>query len=82
MISLEMKYTALYWALNFEEISEDIFVKYYNNDYKITIFAENQLIDYGKDIIIKNKNSCEIISHRDLVILECLNRLLDIRNKS
>ncbi len=77
MISLEMKYTALYWALNFEEISEDIFVKYYNNDYKITIFAENQLIDYGKDIIIKNKNSCEIISHRDLVILECLNRLLD-----
>ena len=77
MISLEMKYTALYWALNFEEISEDIFVKCYNNNYKITIFAEKQLIDYGKDIAIKDKNSRNIISNKDLVILECVNRLLD-----
>lgn len=77
MISLEMKYTALYWALNFEEVDEDMFVKYYDNNYKITIFAEKQLIDYGKDIVIKDKNSCKIISHKDLVILECVNRLLD-----
>lgn len=77
MISLEMKYTALYWALNFEEVDEDIFVKYYKNNYKITILAEKQLIDYGKDIVIRDKNSRKIISHKDLVILECVNRLLD-----
>ena len=40
--SKDMKYVALYWALGFEEVEEDIFVKKYKNA-SIRIDAENQL---------------------------------------
>lgn len=77
MLSLEMKYTALYWAMGFEEDEEDIFIKYYDNKYKIIIFAEKAYIDYGDKIYIDNSHIASISEHEDLVILECVNRLLD-----
>lgn len=77
MLSLEMKYTALYWAMGFEEDEEDIFIKYYNNGYKITIFAEKEFIDYGDKIYFNTSHTASISEHEDLVILECVNRLLD-----
>ena len=38
MICKDMKYTALYWALRFFEVEENVHVKNYN-DYKIKIDA-------------------------------------------
>lgn len=40
MISKDMKYTALYWALRFVENQLDVHEKSYNG-YKVTIYAEN-----------------------------------------
>lgn len=75
MISLDMKYTALYWALGFMEEKLDIHVKNYNN-YKIIIEAEKQTVDYGNEIKIYHKSLNFLKRHKDFVVLECVNRLL------
>ena len=75
MISKDMKYTALYWALHFEEIALDVYEKSYGG-YKIVIDAEKQTINYGSGIIAKSKECRYLIRHKDFVILECVDRLL------
>ena len=72
MISLDMKYTSLYWALRFVENELDILTKNYEG-YSITIYAEEQRVDYGS-LIKCNYN--QLIRHKDFVILECIDRLL------
>jgi len=72
MISLDMKYTSLYWALRFVENELDIHTKVYDG-YSITIYAEEQRVDYG-NLIKSNYNS--LVRHKDFVILECVDRLL------
>ena len=42
-ISMDMKYTALYWALRFVENELDVHVKEYSG-YKIIIDAEKQML--------------------------------------
>lgn len=75
MISMDMKYTSLYWALRFIEDDLDIHYKNYNG-YIIKINAEAQTIDYGKDINIVGDICRKLVRHKDFVILECVNRLL------
>ena len=73
MISMDMKYTALYWALRYEETALDVHEKSYNG-YTVTIYAEKQYVDFGKKI-----NGCRkypLTSHKSFVVLECLDRLL------
>lgn len=72
MICKDMKYIALYWALEYEEIDLDKYIKIYNN-YEINIFAENQLVDYGTKIVT---NYNRLDRHKDFVVLECVDRLL------
>lgn len=48
-ISMDMKYTALYWALRFVENELDVHVKDYSG-YKIIIDAEKQSVNYGGKI--------------------------------
>ena len=48
-ISKDMKYTALYWALRFIETEIDVHKKSYNG-YDITIYAEEQAVDFGSKI--------------------------------
>jgi len=67
---IDMKYVILYHKLGFEETSPDIFEKSFN-DGNIVIFSENQNFYY------KNKYY-PLLDHKDFVILECLNRLLEI----
>jgi hypothetical protein len=75
MISLDMKYTSLYWALRYNEVYLDIHTKNYN-DYPIIINAEKQEVDYGNKIIIENYECSKLVRHKDFVILECVDRLL------
>lgn len=73
MISKDMKYTALYWALRFVENELDVHVKNYNG-YKVTIYAERHYVDFGNRI--KNGSRFELNSHKSFVVLELVDRLL------
>ena len=53
-ISKDMKYTALYWALRFVETELDVHTKSYNG-YNITIYAEEQAVDFGSKIKCNGK---------------------------
>lgn len=75
MISKDMKYTALYWALRYTENKLDIHTKDYSG-YQISIFADEQKVDYGKQITVNNHNQNFLNRHKDFVILECVDRLL------
>jgi hypothetical protein len=73
MISKDMKYTALYWALRFIENDLDIHKKSYNG-YEITIYAEKQYVDFGNRI--KGVQKYSLDTHKSFVVLECVDRLL------
>ena len=75
MISMDMKYTALYWALRFVEHDLDMHTKEYGT-YKIIIHAERQYAEYGDGICTANATCGELVRHKDFVILECVDRLL------
>lgn len=75
MISMDMKYTALYWALRFVENDLDTHTKVYHG-YPITIEAERQTVDYGKEITVLSKELRFLKRHKDFVVLECVDRLL------
>ena len=70
-----MKYTALYWALRFIENDLDIHKKSYNG-YEITIYAEKQYVDFGNRI--KGVREYPLITHESFVVLECVDRLLEM----
>ena len=72
-ISKDMKYTALYWALRFVETELDVHRKSYNG-YEITIYAEEQAVDFGNRI--KCNGKYPLTSHKSFVVLECVDRLL------
>ena len=74
-ISMDMKYTALYWALRFVENELDVHIKDYSG-YKIIINAEKQSVNYGNDIQVLGKELNFLKRHKDFVILECVDRLL------
>ena len=84
-ISMDMKYTALYWALRFVENELDVHVKEYNG-YKITIYANEQEVDFGDKIIcehivggktIQQFGKYPLNSHKSFVVLELIDRLLN-----
>lgn len=75
MICKDMKYTALYWALRFFEVEEDVHVKNYNG-YKVKIDAEAQTVGYGDKIKVLSDSLHYLKRHKDFVILECVDRLL------
>ena len=72
-ISKDMKYTALYWALRFVETELDVHRKSYNG-YEVTIYAEEQAVDFGRKIQCNGRYS--LTSHKSFVVLECVDRLL------
>lgn len=75
MISNDMKYTALYWALRFFETEEDIHRKDYDG-YRVTVHAARQEVDYGDRIAVLSDCMRHLNRHKDFVILECVDRLL------
>ena len=78
-IARDMKYTALYWNLRFYEIEENLFVKEYSNN-TITIYAEKQYADLKK-ITVVNGDRLNLDSHKSFVVLECIDKLLNMGYK-
>ena len=84
-ISMDMKYTALYWALRFVENELDVHVKDYSG-YKITIYANEQVVDFGDKIKLedftnsgktaKQTKRYPLDLHKSFVVLELIDRLL------
>ncbi len=76
MTKIDMKYTSLFWKLGFVEETTDSYTKNYKDSHRIDIEAEKQIVNYR----FKKKTDdfpnalCE---HKDFVILECVNRLLE-----
>ena len=75
MFGKDMKYTALYWALRFFEIEEDIHIKRYGG-YELIINSEEQTVCYGNKIKVISEKLRFLKRHKDFVILECVDRLL------
>lgn len=75
-ISRSLKYTALYWKLGFVEVEHDVFEKEYRNNQKIIIYADKQQIDLGKISVINKEFTLK--DHKSFVILECINKLLEM----
>ena len=75
-IARDMKYTALYWNLRYYEVEENLFIKEYPNN-TITIYAEEQYADLGK-ITVVNGDRLNLDSHKSFVILECIDKLLNM----
>ena len=75
-IARDMKYTALYWNLRYYEVEENIFVKKYSNN-EITIYALDQVANLGK-ITIVNGDKLLLNSHKSFVVLECIDKLLNM----
>lgn len=71
-LSKNMKYTALYWAMRFFETKPDIFTKKYSIGETITINAVTQEVSYGNEILFF------LNTRESFVVLECLNRLLEL----
>lgn len=74
-LARNMKYEALYWALGFEEVEKDVYIKKYKNNY-ILINANTSEVDLLNKITILNKDNFILDSHKSFVILECLDKLL------
>ena len=73
MISMDMKYTALYWALRFVEAELDVHRKSYG-EYEIAIYAEEQNADLGNRIGFNGRYP--LTTHKSFVALELIDRLL------
>ena len=74
---VDFKYTSLFWKLGFVEETSDNFVKKYSDSYQINIEAERQEINYGNNFRINNSTPTNLYEHKDFVVLECVNRLLE-----
>lgn len=72
---------ALIKALGFviEEGSSDKWIKSYpnHNNYKLSVDFDNNEINYGPEITLGDKTTCNFKSPENFVVLECINRLLE-----
>lgn len=76
-IAKDMKYEALYWALGFIEYKKGVFEKEYTN-LKVIIDSERGLVDFNSKISIVNSDSFKLDSHKSFVLLECIDKLLNM----
>lgn len=73
-LSKDLKYTALYYALGFDDPDEGLFIKDYRSA-KIIIDSDRQAASL-QGLNVKSKNVISLVTHESFVILECLDRLL------
>ena len=75
-LAKDMKYEALYWALGFEELKKGIFTKAYSKSFTATIYADKQVVDFANKVSIVNGDALLLVTHKNFVVLECVNKLL------
>lgn len=76
-LSRNMKYEALYWALGFLSHDGSVFKKKIN-DFEIIIDSDNQTVKFDSRLTIVNGSVLSLTTHKSFVILECINRLLEM----
>ena len=76
-VSGDFKYLALYWALGFEPYDSGVFVKDYG-DCTIEIDSGNGEARLGSPLTIVGLTSLPLNTHESFVILECVDRLLEL----
>ncbi|MDD2950206.1 MAG: N-6 DNA methylase, partial [Sulfuricurvum sp.] len=71
--------TNLFFTIGFrpKENTTNIYTKTYPNNYFIDIDIKNHTINYGGKIKVYDKFTQNIVKPEDLVVLECVNRLLE-----
>lgn len=72
-IAKDMKYEALYWALGYEETFKGIFTK--NGR---VINSNMQYAKFSEMLTIIGADKISLDSHKSFVVLECLDKLLDM----
>lgn len=72
-IAKDMKYEALYWALGYEETSKGIFTK--NGR---VINSNMQYAKFSEMLTIIGADKISLDSHKSFVVLECVDKLLDM----
>ena len=77
----DMKYEALYWALGYEELDKGIFIKRYK-DLEVKIYLNTGEVDFNNKISIVNGNKFLLNNHKSFVVLECINKLLEMGYKA
>ena len=77
MTSIDMKYTSLFSKLGFIEETTDNYIKKYSTTYSIEIEAEKQDILYKNNRNPLTVSPNKLINHKDFVVLECVNRLIE-----
>lgn len=73
----DFKYLALYWALGFVPDESGVFVKNYG-DCTISIDSEKGEALFGKPLTIIGMKALPLDTHESFVLLECVNRLLEL----
>ena len=79
-ITRDMKYLALYWALGFIEEEPDVFVKDYA-DTICRIYALEGKATYFSGVSVVGGDSLFLNSHKSFVVIECVDRLLELGYK-
>ncbi|MDP2384747.1 MAG: N-6 DNA methylase [Bacteroidota bacterium] len=74
---MEIKKFIVVIGFSAKENTSDIFSKKYKNKYAVEVDLKKQTIHFGGKIKIQGKDSQNITKVEDLVVLECVNRLLE-----
>lgn len=76
-ISKDFKYLALYWALGFEPLHKDVFRKNYGDCF-IDVYVDKAEARFGGPLTLIGEDALPLTNHKDFVILECVDRLLEL----
>ncbi len=74
---MEIKKIIVSIGFTAKENTSDIYIKKYANKYAIEVNLKTEIIHFGGKIKIQGKESQNITKPEDLVVLECVNRLLE-----
>ncbi|MBD3214357.1 MAG: leucine-rich repeat protein [Candidatus Lokiarchaeota archaeon] len=70
------KTIGIFNRFRFIEKDTGYFIKNYNNKFTISIDIDNYSIDYGENSYLQYKSPSKILKHKDIVILDCVDKLL------
>lgn len=74
---MEIKKTIIAIGFSAKENASDIYIKKYPNKYAIEVNLKTETFHFGGKIKIQGKDTQNISKPEDLVVLECVNRLLE-----
>lgn len=79
-MSIILNFINYFWKLGFSETRPDVYVKKYRDSYQIEIDIANEFMNYGEKIRVSDESLVKF-SQKNFVILECIDRFLEIGYK-